>query len=297
MALLLTDTAILTGWITAMTVSRQMDRTEYFLTGRGTSGGISIRQHAEDKDIGIVVFPRGVSTWDTDEPSESTAEDSAHGASVSPEKDDLGTAEREKECASTAVATSSGSSYADREKGPSSTDRPTARVGFLPSLQSQERTLDDRKNPTLVGEALIAVWFTDPTYRRNLEVEMLRALRNGVSDEELSLVRDAVSGKTDQINEEALKSALGRMQARFDTYKAPTIKDFNQLEHEEDAERFSLGSFRFRWDDLSKVPYQDSTDDSAADDDARSATGAGALSEQLIDHSVEAETEENLLQL
>jgi hypothetical protein len=154
--------------------------------------------------------------------------------------------------------------------------------------------LGDKTAFTLAGTVLAKAWFTEPTYRINLETELLRGLRNGVSDEELSLVRGAVSGITEPEHQAALKSALARMQTRFDAYPNPTVENFDMLNTDEQLELNSpassaagvhLGAFRFRWDDLVKSSYQDSPDDSSAGD-AQSLAGAGDFSEKPEDPSV-----------
>ncbi|GFZ45907.1 hypothetical protein JCM24511_03640 [Saitozyma sp. JCM 24511] len=275
------DFAVAAGFISMLSAARQMSNPECVLTGRGTKDGISIHPDADDEDLAIVRYPRGVSTWGTDEPTTSAPVDPAPGPSVTPEHDDYAITEREKESTS-------------GEKDATSRDRPTKLLGFLPDLLVQrERTLGDKTALTLTGKVLAKAWFTEPTYRINLETELLRGLRNGVSDEELSLVRDAVSGRTEPEYAEALQSALARMQARFDAYPNPTVENFDWLDTEHlelnspasSTAGVHLGAFRFRWDDLVKSAYQDGADDSSAAD-AQSLSRAGDFSEKSEDPSV-----------
>ncbi|RSH93795.1 hypothetical protein EHS25_006443 [Saitozyma podzolica] len=279
------------GAFTVLSAVRQLDDTEFYLTGRGTKDGISIESDADDNDFAIVTFPRGVSTWMEAEPPAQTQNP---GPSETHHHDDHAAAEREH-----AVA---------------SGDRSTQIVGLLPSLGTHERTVGDKSTATIVGTVLGKAWFTTPTYRINLETELLRGLRNGVSDEELSLVRGAVSVETEPQpkNQEAMKAALARMQARFDAYPNPTVENFDILDSNQRLkynsptsstpseppieDRSHFGAFRFRWDDLVKISFQDSPDDSSAGD-PQSPSGAGDLAEQLEDLAVVNEEDDDLLEL
>lgn len=275
----------------AISLMRPSDGRRFFLTGRATAGAISIRSDVEDDEVAIVTFPRGVSTWDTAEPITSTAEDASDGRGILLEHDD----------------------HANREDGhnhgaASVEQRSTKLVGLLPELAPHERTLGDRTTRTLAGHFLGKYWLTEPTYLINLETELLRGLRNQVSDDELTLVRLAVSGETEPRYQQALQSALARMQDRFDAYQNPTVENFVMLNTEEQRQLHTqassaaseppiddtvhLGEFSFRWDDLVKSPHQEIGDSSTGN--VQPPSEAEILSEPLTDPSTRNEDDDLL---